>query len=177
MSGVDVARAGGVAHVGAATGATSEAAIRELYRLPDHALIDMGDFAGGLLKYLRAHPVPRVTIAGGPGKMSKLADGKLDLHSKRGSIDLAALARRVADGGGERTLADAIGRANSALQGFELAAAAGFDLPALVADAAWEKAARVLEGAPIYLEIVLVGRDGRILARSGFRGVHSLSAP
>ena len=37
----------------------------------------MGDFAGGLLKYLRARPIPRVTIAGGPGKMSKLADGKL----------------------------------------------------------------------------------------------------
>ena len=177
MSGVDVARAGGVAHIGAATGATSEAAIRELHRLPDHALIDMGDFAGGLLKYLRAHPVPRVTIAGGPGKMSKLADGKLDLHSKRGQVDLDALARRVAEAGGERTLADAIGRANSALHGFELAAAAGFDLPGLVAEAAWEQAARVLAGAPLDLEIVVVARDGRILASSGFRRVHSLSAP
>ena len=28
------------------------------------ALLDMGDFVGGLLKYLRKHPVPRLTIAG-----------------------------------------------------------------------------------------------------------------
>ena len=89
MSGVDVARASGCAHIGAATGETSEAAIRALHGLPDHALIDMGDFVGGLLKYLRAHPVPRVTIAGGPAKMTKLAEGKLDLHSKRGAVDLA----------------------------------------------------------------------------------------
>ena len=28
-------------------------------------MLDMGDFAGGLLKYLRRHPLPRLTIAGG----------------------------------------------------------------------------------------------------------------
>ena len=43
-SGVDVARASGCTHIGAATGETSEAAIRALYRLPDHALIEMGEF-------------------------------------------------------------------------------------------------------------------------------------
>src|SRR5579872_5595187 len=89
--GVDVARASGCAHIGAATGDVSEGAIRTRYRLPDYALIDMGDFVGGLLKYLREHPVPRLTIAGGPAKMVKLAEGKLDLHSKRGAVDLAAL--------------------------------------------------------------------------------------
>ena len=106
--GVDVARASGCAHVGAATGETSEGAIRARYGLPDHALIDMGDFAGGTLKYLRDHPVARVTIAGGPAKMAKLAQGRLDLHSKRGSVDLEALAKRVAEAGGAPSLAEAI---------------------------------------------------------------------
>ena len=106
--GVDVARASGCAHIGAATGETSEAAIRALYGLPDHALIEMGDFVGGLLKYLREHPVPRLTIAGGPAKMTKLAEGKLDLHSKRGAVDLAALAERVALAGGAPALVDAV---------------------------------------------------------------------
>ena len=41
---------------------TSEAAVQRLHGLPEHALIDMGDFAGGMLKYLRRHPVPRVTV-------------------------------------------------------------------------------------------------------------------
>ncbi len=169
--GVDVARASGCTHVGAATGETSEAAIRALHGLPDHALIDMGDFVGGTLKYLRQHAVPRVTIAGGPAKMTKLAEGKLDLHSKRGAVDLEALARRVAEAGGAPPLADAIASANSGLHAFELAEAVGFDLAALVADGAWRTAARVLAGAPSELEIVVVGRDGRALASSGFRRV------
>ena len=169
--GVDVARASGCAHIGAATGETSEAAIRALYSLPDHALIEMGDFVGGLLKYLRERPVPRLTIAGGPAKMTKLAEGKLDLHSKRGAVDLAALAERVARSGGATSLVAAIARANSGLHAFELAQAGGFDLPTLVADGAWATAARVLAGQSGALETIVVGRDGRILASSGFRRV------
>jgi cobalt-precorrin-5B (C1)-methyltransferase len=169
--GVDVARASGCAHVGAATGETSEGAIRERYGLPDHALIDMGDFAGGTLKYLRDHPVARVTIAGGPAKMAKLARGRLDLHSKRGAVDLDALAGRVAEAGGAASLAETIAHANSGLHAFELAQAAGFDLAALVAEGAWATAARVLKGAPSELEILVVGRDGAVLASSGFRRV------
>jgi cobalt-precorrin-5B (C1)-methyltransferase len=169
--GVDVARASGCAHIGAATGETSEAAIRALYGLPDHALIEMGDFVGGLLKYLREHPVQRLTIAGGPAKMTKLAEGKLDLHSKRGAVDLAALSGRIALAGGAPALVEVVGSANSALHAFELAQAAGFDLPALVADGAWTTAARVLAGQSGELETVVVGRDRRILASSGFRRV------
>ncbi len=171
MRGVDVARASGVTHIGAATGEVSEAAIRARNGLPDHALIDMGDFAGGLLKYLRVHPVARVTIAGGPAKMTKLAQGLLDLHSKRGSVDLAALGERVAEAGGAPDLSAAIAGANSGLHAFELASAAGFDLAALIAEGAWRTAARALAGAPTELEIAVVGRDGRILATSGFRPV------
>ena len=171
QSGVDVARASGCAHIGAATGKTSEAAIREHHNLPDHALIDMGDFAGGLLKYLRAHPIQRVTIAGGPAKMTKLAEGKLDLHSKRGAVDLPALAARISEAGCPPPLAEAIASANSALHAFELAAASDFDLPALIAEGAWRSAARVVAGAPTELEIAVVGRDGKILTSSGFRRV------
>ena len=43
-------------HIAGATGASSEAAVRKLYGLSDIALIDMGDFVGGMLKYLRRHP-------------------------------------------------------------------------------------------------------------------------
>src|ERR1700719_1018695 len=91
-SGIDVARALGLSHIAGSTGATSEAAIRKLHNLPETALIDMGDFVGGMLKYLRKQPVPRVTIAGGVAKMAKLAQGLLDLHSKRGAVDLLWLA-------------------------------------------------------------------------------------
>jgi cobalt-precorrin-5B (C1)-methyltransferase len=50
-----------------------EAAVRALHGLPEIALIDMSDFVGGMLKYLRARPVPGVSVAGGVAKIAKLA--------------------------------------------------------------------------------------------------------
>src|SRR5882672_4152808 len=84
--GIDIARAAGFDHVAAATGNTSERAVQRLYGLPEAALIDMGDFVGGTLKYLRRHPVPRLTLAGGFAKIAKLAQGHLDLHSSRSRV-------------------------------------------------------------------------------------------
>src|SRR5699024_2032398 len=101
-----------------ATGSTSEAAIRRLDGLPEQALIDMGDFVGGMLKYLRAHPVPRVTVAGGPAKLTKLAQGRLDLHSRRGAVDLEALAALARGAGADAALAARIAAANTALEAF-----------------------------------------------------------
>ncbi len=40
----------------------------------------MGDFVGGLLKYVKRNPVERVTIAGGFAKLVKLSQGAMDLH-------------------------------------------------------------------------------------------------
>ena len=124
-SGIDVARAAGLMHVAGSTGAESERAVQRIYGLPEIALIDMGDFVGGMLKYLRNHPVPRVTIAGGVGKMTKLAQGLLDLHSKRGSVDLVALAKLAERAGGSRDLAAYILTANTAAEAFVHAEAEG----------------------------------------------------
>ena len=93
--GVDVARAAGLDHIGAATGRGSEAALQALLGLPAHAMIDMGDFAGALLKYLRRRPVARLSLAGGFGKLSKLAAGHLDLHSDRSAVDIPRLAAEL----------------------------------------------------------------------------------
>jgi len=161
--GVDVARANGLDHVVGSTGSVSEAAAQQLYRLPDHAMLDMGDFVGGLLKYLRRHPVPRLTIAGGFGKLSKLAQGASDLHSSRSQVDLAALARLAAgtsrDGPG---LARMITRANTARMALQLA---GPELAAAVATRARKAAETMLRDAPIEVEIMIIDRDGSVIAR------------
>ena len=107
--GVDVARACGIDHIAATTGSTSEAAVRAIYELPDAALVEMGDFAGGLLKYLHKKPVARVTIGGGFAKLTKLAQGWLDLHSGRSRVDLAELGRMAGHAGGDASLAERIG--------------------------------------------------------------------
>ena len=116
--GIDVARAAGLIHIAGATGAASEAAVKALHALPETALIDMGDFVGGMLKYVKSHPVKRVTIAGGVGKMTKLAQGLLDLHSRRGAVDLAVLAKLAEQAGGSPALTKRILAANTAAEAF-----------------------------------------------------------
>jgi cobalt-precorrin-5B (C1)-methyltransferase len=161
--GVDVARALNLRHVAAATGRTSEEAVQQLYGLPDAALLDMGDFVGGTLKYIRRHPVPRLTIAGGPAKITKLAQGRLDLHSKRGSVDTAALAEFAREIGADATLTAAIAGANTTLHAFELAA--GLPLAQAIAARAHATAQAVLDEAPVALEILIIDRAGKLIAR------------
>lgn len=170
--GIDVARATGLDHVVGATGSTSEAAARAHLGVSEQALIDMGDFVGGMLKYLRGHPVARVTVAGGPAKLGKLAQGRLDLHSKRGTIDLAALAALARGQGGNAALAQRVTGSNTAAEAFGHAEAAGIDLPGAVCRQAQMVAAEVVAGTDIALDVLMVGRDGRVLAHADPPGLN-----
>ena len=171
-NGIDVARGAGHSHIAGATGASSEAAVQKLHGLPETALIDMGDFVGGMLKYLRAHPMPRVTIAGGVAKMTKPAQGLLDLHSRRGAVDLAALAAFARKAGGSAELAEQIAVSNTAAEAFARAAAEGVALGDEVARAAQRTAAEVVAGCGTDVEIVLFDRDGVLVGHAAFAGSH-----
>ncbi len=173
--GIDVARASGLDHVAGATGRTSELAVQALHGLPETALIEMGDFAGGMLKYLRDHPLPRVTVAGGVAKMAKLAQGRLDLHSKRGAVDLPMLAEFARSAGASDGLAAEIAAGNTAAEAFSRATEAGIVLGDVVAQAAWRTAADVLAGSGTALEIVLFDATGRLAGRADFSPVHGTS--
>jgi cobalt-precorrin-5B (C1)-methyltransferase len=164
--GIDVARAAGVEHIGAATGATSERAVQQLYALPDHALIDMGDFVGGTLKYLRRHPVPRLTIAGGFAKLAKLAAGHLDLHSARSKVDVTVLAEMLAELGAELSVVAAARAAGGAGEILEIAASRREALARVVATRAREVALATLSGQTA-IEVAIVDRKGSFLAMVG----------
>ncbi|WP_375265747.1 cobalt-precorrin-5B (C(1))-methyltransferase [Planktotalea sp.] len=152
--GIDVAFAEGLPHVAGCTGATSEQVVQRMFDLPDHAMLDMGDFAGGLLKYLAKHPLPRITIGGGIGKMTKLAQGARDLHSGRSQVDLKALA-------------DVLGRAdvadmNTALQAYE---AVGAPMAEWVAQNALVTIRSMLPQS-VLADVVVIDRKGKVLARA-----------
>jgi cobalt-precorrin-5B (C1)-methyltransferase len=168
--GIDVARAAGHTLIAGSTGASSEAAVRKLHNLPETALIDMGDFVGGMLKYVRTHPVPKVTIAGGVGKMTKLAQGLLDLHSKRGAVDLAVLAGFARAGGGSAALQERILASSTAAEAFVHAAAEEVALGDQVARAAQSTAARVVAGRGIEIEVAVFDRDGALVGHAPFEG-------
>jgi cobalt-precorrin-5B (C1)-methyltransferase len=155
--GIDVARAIGLSHVAGCTGSTSEDVVRAHYGLPLEAMLDMGDFAGGLLKYLKIHPVPRVTIGGGFGKMVKLAQGAMDLHSGRSQVDFAWLAERS-----PKELREKILAANTAQEVLEMA---GPELAQRVAEEALTHVNAMLDGAS-RADVIIVSRDGRISAHA-----------
>ena len=152
--GIDVARAAGLEHIAAATGSTSANFVRARYDLSEQALVDMGDFAGGMLKYLRRNSVARLTIVGGFAKMAKLANGELDLHSARSRIDMAWLA----------SLSDnpqALATANSANEALQLV---GRPLANRVAALAREVALGVA-GDAVAIEVLICNRQGELVGQ------------
>ena len=158
--GVDVARAMGLSHVAGCTGSTSEDAVRAHYELPLEGMLDMGDFAGGLLKYLRDHPIARVTIGGGFGKITKLGQGALDLHSGRSQVELDWLADLAPELDRAAVLS-----ANTAQQVLDMSD--GLDLSDRVAGAALATVKSVLRGAPVKPDIIIVSRAGEIIGHAG----------
>ena len=163
--GVDVARAAGLSRIAAATGATSEAAVQKMLGLDEVALIDMGDFAGGLLKYLRKNPVAKLTIAGGFGKLVKLAQGDLDLHSSKSRVDMAALAGLLDSLGAGPNAVAAAKAADTANQVLAAAGADGRALGDLVARRAREVALATLSGDTA-VEVAVFDRDGRLVGHA-----------
>jgi len=156
--GIDVARAMGLTHVVGATGDASERAARARLGLPEEAYLDMGDFVGGLCKYLKRHPVERLTIAGGFAKMAKLGQGLMDLHSGRGTVDMAGLAALL-----PQELREEARRANTANAVLQLGGAPLADAVARLA----RDAAQAMVGDGAHVDVLVSDRAGAIVGESG----------
>ena len=176
--GIDVARASGLDHVAGATGPTSEAAVQKLHGLPEKALIDMGDFVGGMLKYIRKHPVPEVTVAGGVAKMTKLAQGMLDLHSKRGAADWRRWRRWSPGAAAARPLAEAVRGANTVAQSLRARRGGAVCRWATSSPGAPGRPRPLCStGADVALEILVFDRQGELVGQAPFAPSHDPSRP
>ncbi len=162
---VDVARAEGRRLLAAATGSTSE---RLLMRLgfAEEAIVDVGGFVGGLLKYLAPRPLPQLVLAGGFAKLTKLAQGALDLHSRRRQVDLEGLAARARAAGADAALARAIAAAPTAKAALDAALAAGFPLGEVVARDALS-VVRAHLPATVAVTVLVCDREGDCIGRAG----------
>ena len=161
--GIDVARANGIQHIAACTGSSSEQVAKTQLTLSEMALIEMGDFAGAVLKYMRQHPVKRLSIVGGFGKLSKLADGHLDLHSRQSSVDFAQLACYVpAD---NAALIAKIAVSNTTAEVLDHCQSAGVDIGEKVCQQARCIAKKYLpEG--MYIDVIAIDRSQHIVGRA-----------
>jgi len=167
--GIDVSRAQGIAHVLGATGSTSETAACKIYSFDETAMLDMGDFVGGLLKYLRENPIPKITLAGGFAKFTKLAQGAMDLHSGRSQVDFDWLANEAHSLGLNQNMKQQIQSANTAMEALELTQKTPIDMPLHIALKAQDAALGILRGADIKIEVMIFSRDGILLAQTGWK--------
>jgi cobalt-precorrin-5B (C1)-methyltransferase len=165
--GIDVARAGNIDHVAACTGKTSESAVTAEYGFEPSAILDMGDFVGGTLKYLRNHPIHKVTIASGFGKLSKLAAGHMDLHSKRSAVDPAFLAKLAAEDGTAPEICDEIAKEISAGQIMAIMARHDLTLGDHVAQTAQAIALKEARNS-VDIEVLAYDRSGKLIGRAPF---------
>ena len=156
--GIDVARANGMQHVAGCTGSTSEKLVQNHYRLPDEAMLDMGDFVGGLLNYFRKHPLPKLTIGGGFGKLTKLAQGHLDLHSGRSQVDFLQLAEQLKRLGANEKLCEKTKTANTANEVLNLAQNAGLPLADRIAEQACIVVRKALRKTETQINILVISR-------------------
>jgi len=114
--GIDVAHANNISHVAACTGNLSENFARESLKLEDMAILEMGDFAGAVFKYIKQQPIAKLSICGGFGKITKLAYGHTDLHNKKSAINFDFLAQCAAQVGIPEPSLRLIQRANTSIE-------------------------------------------------------------
>ena len=91
--GLDVATAMGADTVVLTTGGRSEDFAKDLFNLPDHCFIQMGDFAGYSMRQCAIRKTLRqVIIAGFIGKLTKMAMGVKQTHVAGSHVDMEFMA-------------------------------------------------------------------------------------
>ncbi|HVA51534.1 MAG TPA: cobalt-precorrin-5B (C(1))-methyltransferase [Pirellulales bacterium] len=121
--GIDVARAAGHDTIVLTTGGKSEEFAMKLLGLPTECYVQMGDFVGFALKACVQRKVRRIAVCGMPGKMSKIAKGKMQTHVAGSEVDLEFLASIAADCGAPAEVVEEVRGANTARHVSEIVAA------------------------------------------------------
>ena len=95
---MQVAKASGSDRVVINSGAKSERFVRTLYPdLPRQAFVEYGNYIGETLKIADELAIPHVTLGVMLGKAVKLAEGQLDTHSRKGTMNRAFVAQMLAE--------------------------------------------------------------------------------
>jgi cobalt-precorrin-5B (C1)-methyltransferase len=146
------------------TGGKSELYAMRLHpHLPEDAFVQMGDFVGTALRHAARRNIPVVTLVGMIGKLSKMANGKMQTHAAGSEVNVDLLADLAAELGAPADLVLAVRQANTARHVLELCSAAGFaGVTSLVCRRAVEHGLAHAGGA-LTLRAQLVDFDGTLL--------------
>jgi cobalt-precorrin-5B (C1)-methyltransferase len=146
---IDVASERGQTQLVLTTGGKSEAYAMKLHaELPEEAFIQMGDFVGIALKRCARRGIARVLIAGMIGKLSKMANGKMQTHAAGSEVNLELLADLCAELGGSDEVCTRVRGANTARHVLEICAAEGLtEITSLICKKTVEVAERHVDHA------------------------------
>lgn len=167
---IDVARAAGLKSVVLTTGSKSEQFAMKILGLSSEAYIQMGDFVGFATQQSAAKGMVRATLCGMPGKMSKIATGKMQTHVAGSKVDMSFLSSIAGECGAPAEALEEISKANTARHVEEIVAQrkiGGFwDLVAMKVCLACHKNAK----GSMTIECILTDFDGNVLGRNEIDG-------
>jgi cobalt-precorrin-5B (C1)-methyltransferase len=164
---IDVAKERGLTELVITTGGKSEAYAMKLHpHLPEEAFVQMGDFVGTALRHAGRRHFAKVTIVGMMGKLSKMANGKMQTHAAGSEVNMDLLADLATELGATPALEAEIRAANTARHVLELCAAANLTgITTLVCQRAVEHGLRHAAEFSFDLHAILVDFDGTLLGR------------
>lgn len=163
---IDVARERGLQDVVLTTGGKSEAYAMKLFpSLPEEAFVQMGDFVGVAVKHASRRAFARAHIVGMMGKLSKMANGKMQTHVAGSEVNLELLADFARELGADDETYERIRGANTARHVLEICTEKGLvQLTELICQRAVEHTERHA-GGDMRIEAIMVDFGGALLAR------------
>ncbi len=163
---IDVAQARGHAELVFTTGGKSEQyAMKLLPQLAEEAFIQVGDFVGTSLRHAAKRKVGVVHVAGMVGKLSKIADGRMQTHAAGSEVNVELLAGLAAEEGVAGELLAEIRAANTARHVLEICVASGRPgIATRICRKAAEHLSAHVRGA-VEVRIWLVDFNGALLGR------------
>lgn len=167
---IEVAAKASHRHLVFTTGGQSEKWAMKLLSLPQEAFIQMGDFVGHALRESARRGIEKVTIVGFPGKLSKIAMGKMQTHAAGSDVDIRFLADvAVACGAGKEVEAK-LRSATTARHFMDLVLQEKVER---VFDALCEKVCaqcRTSLKTPLAIETIMTDFEGRVIGRYAISG-------
>jgi cobalt-precorrin-5B (C1)-methyltransferase len=134
-------------------------------QLPPDAFIQMGDFVGIAVKHCARKNIQKANIVGMIGKLSKMADRKMQTHAAGSEVNMELLANLAAELGVPAEFRARILEANTARHVLEMCKAEGFPgVTSLVCRKVVENTQRHA-GGKLQIETCLVDFGGTLLGR------------
>jgi len=162
---LDVAIAMGADTAVLTTGGRSEDFAKQLFKLPDHCFVQMGDFAGYSVKQSANKKLREVVIAGFIGKLTKMAMGVKQTHVAGSHVNMEFMARLAAERNAPPKVVEEIKSANTARHVSEIITKNNvdgyFDLVCKKVHEQMREQAK----SQLKIKVVMFEFDGRVIGR------------